>query len=155
MIKQSPVAETMDRDTNGSTEVCREEASGGDVINGCFESVPQTERPKRSNGKKDGGRDTALLRRSVNRPFQGVLDERSGESWTINRSHSSSNVAAANTTLFAKWACLHEACHDNIATHLYQGSHPSSHPSCCTLPSQPPRVSTMQADCPSGLRGGK
>jgi hypothetical protein len=48
--------------------------------------------------------------------------------------------------LFAKWAGLHEACHDKIAAHLYHGSEPSSQPSRRTLPSPPPRVSTMNAE---------
>ena len=58
----------------------------------------------------------------------------------------SSNATVANTIIFAKWACLHEACHDKmIAAHFYQGSEPSSQPSPRTLLSQPSRVSTMEA----------
>ena len=59
------------------------------------------------------------------------------------RSQISSDATAANTIIFAKLVRLHEACHDKIAAHLC--SEPSSQPSRRTLPSQLPRVSTMEA----------
>ena len=70
-----------------------------------------------------------------------VVSKGSGE----QRSQISSDTTAANTSVFAKWVSLHEACHDKIAAHLYRGSEPSSQPSRRTLPSQLPRVSTMEA----------
>ena len=59
---------------------------------------------------------------------------------------SGSNAAAANTIRFAKWAGLHEARHDKIAAHLYQGLESPSQPSRRTVLTQLPPVSTMEAE---------
>ena len=141
----------------GSTEVCRE-SQVGDVTNGRFEDVPQTEQPERSNRKKDGGGGKGLRQWSVNQSFlqnSDHLGREWGESLAISRSHQPSSAITANIILFTRWACLHEVRHDKIAAHLYRDSHPSSQPSRRTLPSQLPQVSTMQAESqqPKGREG--
>ena len=77
-------------------EVCQEEASGGDVIDGCFRNAPKMEQAEELNQTKMEIRCYSTGQRIK---IQGILDERWGESC---RSHTSSSAAAAFTILFIK-----------------------------------------------------
>ena len=42
--------------------------------------------------------------------------------------HRPSPSTTEYNSLFIKWLCLHEACHDGMAAHLHDGSGPSAQP---------------------------
>ena len=87
---------------------------------------------------------TAGATPSLYPPFAG--DGEQTKVLANGRSHISSSATATSTIPSPRWISLHEACHGKIAAHFYRRLESSSQPSPRTLPSQLPRVSTMEAE---------